>query len=122
MHKNANKTLKIVFIFVKVKMSNNITANNSKQSSLSLTDINSSNQSILVPFGAIMKHYMNLKGFGDRSLAKAVGCDYTFIFRLRKGQVKYCGFSILSRISITLGFRLADWFAPIVSVGEANVA
>lgn len=101
--------LKNYFYLCFVKKSNNTTSKSILITTPSFDDINRSNQSFLIPFGLNTDYYMRLNGLTDRTLAKRVGCAHSMIFELRKGNVKYCGISLLSRIAIALGFTLGDW-------------
>lgn len=75
--------------------------------------VNGSNMTVLSHFGAIMWHYMNVRGLSDAKVANGVGCGTSTIFKLRHGHLEYCGISLLSRICLYFGFVLSDWLNPV---------
>lgn len=85
-----------------------------------LQEVNEQNHAIISLVGAHLLRLRASHGYSDRYIASRAGCSHVTIWHIRRGTLKYCGISLLTKICAALGCDLLDWLRSPVP-GEAEM-
>ncbi|MEK6616163.1 MAG: helix-turn-helix transcriptional regulator [Bacteroidota bacterium] len=74
-----------------------------------VNEVTTQNKEILSVVGHLIEYHKQLEGISDYTIADKAGCSRSMIYQLRKGTVKYCGISTITKIAASFNCNLLDW-------------